>query len=288
MIGVGDAYRFGFNGKEKDDEVKGNGNHYTTLFRQYDPRTARWFAVDPKANDRASLSPYVSMDNNPVLLNDPKGDCPPGVDCGERLKRPAGTILYQSRNRSNPFAFNEGGRMSLPTEKSGTYRQEYISYTTNHVTNVLSPGKPKRSSVTQVVKSVTWEYSEDGSQITLKTVTTTTTSPLEGVKQRTSSATETSHYMYEVVDSKQLRLIGDDYTFKARRDDYGGTTRIENSSTGSDEFNALKMNLQRYNRDIDEGLQGSIEGEMLQDHYNSIERSAQQDAGIDNDPRIRE
>ncbi len=70
------GYRFGFNGMEKDDEVKGNGNSYTTLFRQYDPRTGRWFSVDPKARLMAWQSPYTSMDNNPISKTDPKGDCP--------------------------------------------------------------------------------------------------------------------------------------------------------------------------------------------------------------------
>ena len=42
-----DAYRYGYQGSEKDNEVKGNGNHYTTEFRQLDPRLGRWFSVDP-------------------------------------------------------------------------------------------------------------------------------------------------------------------------------------------------------------------------------------------------
>jgi len=32
------GYRYAFNGMEKDDEVKGSGNSYTTEFRQYDSR----------------------------------------------------------------------------------------------------------------------------------------------------------------------------------------------------------------------------------------------------------
>jgi len=40
-------YRYGFNGMEKDDEVKGSGNSYTTEFRQYDPRLGRWMSLDP-------------------------------------------------------------------------------------------------------------------------------------------------------------------------------------------------------------------------------------------------
>ena len=40
-------YRYGFNGMEKDDELKGKGNSYTTEFRQYDPRSGRWLSLDP-------------------------------------------------------------------------------------------------------------------------------------------------------------------------------------------------------------------------------------------------
>ena len=69
-------YRYGFNGMEADNEIKGEGNSYTTYFRQYDPRVARWLTIDPETRVMPWQSPYVSMDNNPILLNDPNGDCP--------------------------------------------------------------------------------------------------------------------------------------------------------------------------------------------------------------------
>jgi hypothetical protein len=31
-------YRYGFNGQERTDELKGAGNHYTAPFWEYDPR----------------------------------------------------------------------------------------------------------------------------------------------------------------------------------------------------------------------------------------------------------
>lgn len=37
----GDGYRFGFNGWEKDDEIKGSGNHLSFGDYGYDPRTGR-------------------------------------------------------------------------------------------------------------------------------------------------------------------------------------------------------------------------------------------------------
>ena len=71
------SYRYGYQGSEKDDEVKGNGNSYTTKFRQLDPRIGRWLSLDPRAKDLASMSPYVSMNDNPIYLNDPNGDFVP-------------------------------------------------------------------------------------------------------------------------------------------------------------------------------------------------------------------
>ncbi|MEO9257540.1 MAG: RHS repeat-associated core domain-containing protein, partial [Crocinitomicaceae bacterium] len=59
-------YRYGFNGMEKDDEVKGTGNSYTTEFRQYAPRIGRWLSLDPLFDHFPWQSPYVAFDNNPI------------------------------------------------------------------------------------------------------------------------------------------------------------------------------------------------------------------------------
>ena len=69
---AGSDYRYGFNGMEKDDEVKGDGNSYTTHFRQYDPRVSRWLSIDPKVT--SWQSPYLAFSGNPIIFNDPKGD----------------------------------------------------------------------------------------------------------------------------------------------------------------------------------------------------------------------
>ena len=51
--------------------MSGDGNSYTTEFRQLDPRLGRWFSVDPVF--QPWQSPYTSMNNNPICLNDPLG-----------------------------------------------------------------------------------------------------------------------------------------------------------------------------------------------------------------------
>lgn len=67
------GYRYGFNGMEKDDEVKGEGNSYDFGARIYDSRLGRWLSLDPLATKYPSLSPYHSFANNPVLFVDPDG-----------------------------------------------------------------------------------------------------------------------------------------------------------------------------------------------------------------------
>jgi RHS repeat-associated protein len=68
-----DFYRRGFNGMEKDDEVKGGGNSYTTEFRQYDPRLGCWLSLDLLSKKQPFLSPYTFVNNNPIFRIDPDG-----------------------------------------------------------------------------------------------------------------------------------------------------------------------------------------------------------------------
>jgi RHS repeat-associated protein len=64
-------YAYGFHGLESDDEVKGEGNSYTTEFRQYDPRVSRWLSTDQVF--KAHESVYAAFANNPVNYLDQNG-----------------------------------------------------------------------------------------------------------------------------------------------------------------------------------------------------------------------
>jgi RHS repeat-associated protein len=65
------GYRYGFNGKEKVDEISGEGNAYDFDARMYSPRIGRWFSTD--AHSKAFSSPYNYVQNNPVNRIDPDG-----------------------------------------------------------------------------------------------------------------------------------------------------------------------------------------------------------------------
>ncbi len=47
---------------------------YETFYRGLDPQIGRFKQIDPKADATLSISPYASMDNNPVSNVDPMGD----------------------------------------------------------------------------------------------------------------------------------------------------------------------------------------------------------------------
>ncbi|MFN0187706.1 MAG: RHS repeat domain-containing protein [Bacteroidia bacterium] len=69
----GKSYRFGFNGKENDNEVKGSGNSLDFGARIYDSRLGRWLSLDPLQMKYPSLSPYNFVANNPINFIDPDG-----------------------------------------------------------------------------------------------------------------------------------------------------------------------------------------------------------------------
>ncbi|HEY9261442.1 hypothetical protein, partial [Chitinophaga sp.] len=60
-------YRYGFNGMEKSDEIKGEGNSYTAEFWEYDPRIGRRWNNDPVYKH----SPYEAFGSNPIVNADP-------------------------------------------------------------------------------------------------------------------------------------------------------------------------------------------------------------------------
>lgn len=67
------SYRYGFNGKEMDNEPYGQGNEYDYGFRIYNPRVARFLSVDPLTKTYPQLTPYQFASNNPVKYIDLDG-----------------------------------------------------------------------------------------------------------------------------------------------------------------------------------------------------------------------
>ncbi len=77
-------YRHGFNGMEKDNELKGDGNSYDFGARIYDSRVGRFLSLDPLAKSFPFWSPYLFASNGPLRFVDINGEGP-----GDRIKAAA-------------------------------------------------------------------------------------------------------------------------------------------------------------------------------------------------------
>jgi RHS repeat-associated protein len=66
-------YRYGFNNKEKDDDIMGEGNWEDYGMRTYNPRIGRFFATDPLTKQYPALTPYQFSSNTPIWAIDLDG-----------------------------------------------------------------------------------------------------------------------------------------------------------------------------------------------------------------------
>jgi len=60
------SYRYGFNGKENDNEVKGEGNQQDYGARVSDRRIGRFLSMDPISKSYPELTPYQFASNRPI------------------------------------------------------------------------------------------------------------------------------------------------------------------------------------------------------------------------------
>jgi len=70
---AGNLYRYGFNGKENDNEVKGEANQQDYGMRIYDGRLGRFLSMDPMAIKFAFYTPYQFASNSPIASIDIDG-----------------------------------------------------------------------------------------------------------------------------------------------------------------------------------------------------------------------
>ena len=70
------SYRYGFNGKEMDNETYGQGNEYDYGFRIYNPRIGKFLSVDPYSKKYPFYSPYQFAGDGPIANTDADGGEP--------------------------------------------------------------------------------------------------------------------------------------------------------------------------------------------------------------------
>ena len=78
--GTSRDYRFGFQGQEMDNEIKGDGNSLNYTFRMHDPRVGRFFAPDPLEPKYPFYSPYQFSGNRVIDMVELEGLEPAATD----------------------------------------------------------------------------------------------------------------------------------------------------------------------------------------------------------------
>ena len=71
--GSSGGYRYGFQGQEVDNEIKGEGNSVNYKYRMHDPRIGRFFAVDPLTAQYPHNSPYTFSENSTIAFVELEG-----------------------------------------------------------------------------------------------------------------------------------------------------------------------------------------------------------------------
>jgi hypothetical protein len=104
----GSSYRYGFNGQERSDEIKGEGNSYTAEYWEYDPRVGRRWNLDQKYFSGESR--YAVNGNNPIIYLDPNGD-------------------FRSRFGAWIYKLGHGGRVGKDVKTGQYYVGKKVDYT---------------------------------------------------------------------------------------------------------------------------------------------------------------
>lgn len=136
-----DRYRYGFNGKENDNEVKGDGNQQDYGMRIYDPRIGRFLSVDPLNKQYPWNSTYAFAEDNPIKYIDldgleqfdPQAKQPTGITYLGIATIPTGGIVDEKRfikagnYRLHGVTNNEGKQWWIARKNTrGGYQDDFI------------------------------------------------------------------------------------------------------------------------------------------------------------------
>jgi len=104
----GTGYRYGFNGKENDNEVKGDGNQQDYGLRIYDPRLGKFLSVDLLTRKYPMLSTFQYSSNRPI----------DGIDLDGLEFLPYRKSMYQLQysTTTSTYTLGSGKQQTVTTE----------------------------------------------------------------------------------------------------------------------------------------------------------------------------
>ena len=100
-------YRYGFNGKENDNEVKGEGDEQDYGMRIYDPRVGRFLSVDPLTQSYPWNSTYAFSENEPIS----------NIDLDGQEKKQANSVTSNKKDQGTYLDFSSAKATATTTWK---------------------------------------------------------------------------------------------------------------------------------------------------------------------------
>jgi RHS repeat-associated protein len=120
-------YRYGFNGQENDNEIKGESNSINFTFRMYDPRVGRFLSFDPIAKNYPHSSPYAFAENDVIRSIDLEGL--------EKYKVTARSFIPMAK-LENPWYTPNFSAASFAGDNRTAYDLNSKAYRTEQIVNV--------------------------------------------------------------------------------------------------------------------------------------------------------
>ena len=138
------GYRFAFNGKENDNEVKGIGNQQDYGFRIYDTRIAKFLSVDPLTKDYPWYTPYQFAGNKPIQFIDLDGleEANPATVKNDKKGNPTGTTTSTDNARAHTTNPNKNPSNNIVGPANATPPPQRAKAPSLPITNgLIYPGR---------------------------------------------------------------------------------------------------------------------------------------------------
>ncbi len=128
-----DGYRYGFQGQEQDDEIKGDGNTVNYKYRMLDPRLGRFFSRDPLEAKYPQWTPYQFSGNQVIASRELEG-LEPDLD----LNATANLTFSFGVPGTSHVKFGAGASLMLNYTNGDFSSQASINLSANYATGGLT------------------------------------------------------------------------------------------------------------------------------------------------------
>ena len=138
------SYKYGFNGKEKDDEGMGGGSStYDYGFRIYNPSIAKFLSVDPLTKSYPWYTPYQFAGNKPIVAIDLDGLEEKIVIYNEDKYGNVTSIEKISYNNVEDYGPLGNGTYTVHKKVDGTFSESYTTGEGNLIQSFEGSSIPK-------------------------------------------------------------------------------------------------------------------------------------------------